>query len=107
MAVHSLTSENFTDTVELSTSTVIVDFWAEWCGPCKMVAPILDQMSEDYPDIMFAKVNVDEEPSLSGGITSIPTLRVYVGGEVVKTLVGAKPRPALEKDLAEYLNADV
>lgn len=107
MTIKNLTTENFADTVGLSSVPVIVDYWAEWCGPCRMVGPILDQMSDDYPDAMFAKVNVDEEPSISGGITSIPTLRVYVGGEVVKTIVGAKPRPALEHDLAEFINADV
>ena len=85
---------------------VLVDFWAEWCGPCRMVAPVLDQIQADNPDkITILKLNVDENPQLAMKyqITSIPAMKVFRGGEVVKTVIGAKPKQALEADLAEFL----
>ena len=84
----------------------LVDFWAEWCGPCRMVAPVLDQIQSENPDkITIVKLNVDENPELAMKyqITSIPAMKVFRGGEVVKTVIGAKPKPALEADLAEFL----
>ena len=84
---------------------VIVDFWAEWCGPCRMVGPILEEIAAENDGIVVVKLNVDENPktSASYGITSIPTLNVYKDGEVVKTIIGAKPKAALLADLAPYL----
>lgn len=84
---------------------VVVDFWAEWCGPCKMIAPILEEIASENEGIVIAKLNVDENPqtAASYGITSIPTMNVFSGGQVVKTIIGAKPKAALLADLAEYL----
>ena len=96
---------SFSDDVLMSEKPVVVDFWAEWCGPCKMVAPILEQIASENDGIVIAKLNVDENPQTASsyGITSIPTMNVYSGGQVVKTIIGAKPKAALLADLAEYL----
>jgi thioredoxin 1 len=86
--------------------TVLVDFWAEWCGPCRMVAPVLDQIQSENPEkITILKLNVDENPELAMKyqITSIPAMKVFAGGEERKTIIGAKPKFALEKDLAEFI----
>ena len=85
---------------------VLVDFWAEWCGPCRMVAPVLDEIQSDNPDkIPILKLNVDENPELAMKyqITSIPAMKVFQGGEVKTTIIGAKPKFALEQDLAAFL----
>jgi thioredoxin 1 len=104
-ATKTVTDASFTDDVLLSAKPVVVDFWAEWCGPCKMVAPILEEIAAANEGIIIAKLNVDENPqtSASYGITSIPTLNVFQGGKVVKTIVGAKPKAALLAELAPYL----
>ena len=96
---------SFADDVLMSDKPVVVDFWAEWCGPCKMIAPILEEIASENDGIVIAKLNVDENPqtAASYGITSIPTMNIYSGGEVVKTIIGAKPKAALLADLAEYL----
>ncbi|NQX17128.1 MULTISPECIES: thioredoxin [unclassified Rathayibacter] len=102
----SVTDASFQADVLDSEKTVLVDFWAEWCGPCRMVAPILDQISAEHGDkIEIVKLNVDENPQIAAKyqITSIPALKVYQKGEVVKTVIGAKPKPALEADLAAFL----
>lgn len=86
---------------------VLVDFWAEWCGPCRMVAPVLDQIQAENADkITVLKLNIDENPDLAMKyqITSIPAMKVFQNGEVQQTIIGAKPKFALEKDLATYLS---
>ncbi len=96
----------FQDVVLNSTDTIMVDFWAEWCGPCRAVSPILDAIAAENPDkIKIVKLNVDDNPQMAMKyqITSIPAMKVFRGGEVVKTVIGAKPKPALEADLAEFL----
>ena len=105
-AAPSVTAANFDEVVLKSSIPVLVDFWAEWCGPCRAVAPILDEISKEHGDkLKIVKLNTDEESALAikCGVTSIPMLNVYVNGEVVKTIIGAKPKPALLKDLAEFI----
>ena len=85
---------------------IMVDFWAEWCGPCRAVSPILDKIAEENSDKLdIVKLNVDDNPetALKYGITSIPAMYVFEKGEIVKRVIGAKPKPALEADLAEFL----
>ncbi len=104
-ATKQVTDASFADDVLMSDKPVIVDFWAEWCGPCKMIAPILEQIASENDGVVVAKLNVDENPhtAASYGITSIPTMNVYQGGQIVKTIIGAKPKAALLADLAPYL----
>ena len=101
-----VTDATFADVVLNSTDTIMVDFWAEWCGPCRAVSPILDAIAAEHADkIKIVKLNVDDNPqmALKYQITSIPAMKVFRGGEVVKTVIGAKPKPAIEADLAEFL----
>ena len=84
----------------------MVECWAEWCGPCRAVGPILDESANEHGDkIKIVKLNTDEESAIAikYGITSIPTLNVFVNGEVVKTIIGAKPKPALLKELEGFI----
>ncbi|GAA5145303.1 thioredoxin [Microbacterium pseudoresistens] len=86
---------------------VLVDFWAAWCGPCRMVAPVLDEIQAENADkITILKLNVDENPDLAMKyqVTSIPAMKVFQGGEVATTIIGAKPKFALEQDLAAFLS---
>jgi thioredoxin 1 len=106
MALKTVTDASFADDVLLSDKPVLVDYWAVWCGPCRMVAPILEEIDATHGDkITIAKLNVDENPRTASdyGIVSIPTLNVFQGGRVVKQIVGAKPKAALLKDLAEFI----
>ena len=105
-AAKDVTDATFADEVLDSKDTILVDFWAEWCGPCRAVSPILDAIAQEHPDkLKIVKLNVDDNPQMAMKyqITSIPAMKVFRGGEVVKTVIGAKPKPALEADLAEFL----
>jgi len=106
MGARDVSDATFADDVLSSDKPIMVDFWAEWCGPCRAVSPILDQIATDHADkIDIVKLNVDHNPetAMKYQITSIPTMKVFKAGEVVKTVIGAKPKPALEADLAEFL----
>lgn len=102
----SVTTANFDEVVLKSSIPVLVDFWAVWCGPCRAVSPILDEIGREHGEkLKVVKLNSDEEPEIATryGITSIPTLNVFVNGEIVKTVVGAKPRPILLRELADFI----
>jgi thioredoxin 1 len=106
MAAIVVTEDNFGTEVLTNSKAVLVDFWAEWCGPCKMVSPILDEIAAEHGDkLVIAKLNVDENPALAAnyGVTSIPTLNVYQNGQVVKQIIGAKPKAALLAELADFI----
>jgi len=108
MGAREVTDANFATEVLASEKPIMVDFWAEWCGPCRAVSPILDQIATEHAEkIDVVKLNVDLNPetAMKYQITSIPTMKVFRGGEVVKTVIGAKPKPALESDLSEFINA--
>jgi thioredoxin 1 len=101
-----VTDKSFADDVLTSDTPVLVDFWATWCGPCKMVAPVLEQIAGEHKDkIVVAKLDIDANPSLQRDyqVMSIPTLLLFDKGQPVKQIVGAKPKAALESDLSEYL----
>jgi thioredoxin 1 len=102
----TVTDASFDTDVLNSSKPVIVDYWAEWCGPCRMVAPILEEIAAEHADkVTVAKLNVDENPraAAAAGVVSIPTMAVYQNGQVVKTIIGAKPKPALLADLRDFL----
>lgn len=94
MSVITLTKENFEQEVLRSDKPVLVDFWASWCGPCRMVSPIVDEIAEERNDIKVGKVNVDEQQMLAAqfSVMSIPTLLVFKNGQVVNQAVGARPK---------------
>lgn len=94
MSVLHVNQDNFQSIVKESAKTVLVDFWASWCGPCRMIAPVLEEVAAERPDVKVCKVNVDEEQELaiSYHVSSIPTLLVFKNGQVVKQSVGAIPK---------------
>lgn len=102
MAVISVTADNFEQEVLKAEGIVMVDFWAAWCGPCKMLSPIVDQIAEEHPEIKVCKVNIDEEPSLAIDykVMSIPTLLVFKNGEKVNMSIGVQSKSDIEAMLA-------
>jgi thioredoxin 1 len=102
----NLSTSTFDEVVRSSDKPVIVDFWAEWCGPCKQIAPILAEIAVEHRDsVVVAKLNVDDNPDLAMkyNVMSIPTLLVFADGEVSKRLIGAKSKGALMQELDEFL----
>ena len=97
MAVITITKENFAQEVLQSEKPVLLDFWASWCGPCRMLSPIVDEVAEERGDVKVGKVNVDEQPELAGefGVMSIPTLLVFEQGKPVRQAVGARPKASV------------
>jgi thioredoxin 1 len=105
-ATRAVTEATFDAEVLRNSKPVIVDYWAEWCGPCRQVAPVLEEIANEYADkIDVVKLNIDENPNISTRyrIMAIPTMSVFQNGEVVKQIVGAKPKAALLRELAEYI----
>ena len=99
MSIYNITKDNFDQLVLQAKNRVLLDFWAEWCGPCQMIAPIIHEIAEENEHITVGKVNVDQQMELavSYGISSIPTLLVFEGGKVIATSVGLKSKEQIEK----------
>ena len=105
MGATPVTDDQWQDEVLSSDQPVLVDFWAPWCGPCRMVSPIVDEIAEEQAGLKVLKINIDENPTAPRkyGVMSIPTLMVFKDGEPAKRIVGAKPKAALLGDLADFV----
>ena len=104
--MHQVTDDTFEHEVLKSDRPVLVDFWAPWCAPCRRVFPVLQELAEEHGDALsIVKLNVDENPetAMRYQVTSIPAMKLFSGGEVVKTMIGAKPKPAIQAELAPVL----
>jgi thioredoxin 1 len=105
--MRAVTDATFDADVLKSTKPILVDYWAEWCGPCRQVAPVLEEIAQEYGSkIDIVKVNVDENPRVVQiyGVMNIPTLSVFKDGQVVKQIVGAKPKSALLRELQDFIS---
>lgn len=105
MAVTDVTERSFADEVLMADTLVVVDYWADWCSPCKQMAPIIDELSREYAQVKFVKVDTNTNPNLAAqqGILSLPTLQFFQGGRVAKSLSGGKTKNALKKAIDELL----
>ena len=104
--MQAVTDADFETNVLKADKPVLVDFWAEWCGPCRQVSPILEEIGKEHSDkLTVVKLNVDENPVTPAQyrVTGIPTMNVYHNGEVVKSIVGARPKSAILKELSEFI----
>lgn len=101
----AVSQDDFEDVVVKAPGKILVDFWAEWCGPCRMVGPVLEEMADDYPDVTFVKLNVDEAADTAQrfGVMNIPTILAFEGGEVKQRIVGAMPKTKLVAELGAFL----